>query len=305
VGLVILAMVVYKLQDKVFGAKEFCTKVRFVPVRQIRRFVLSTPGGTSPYATSTPVIDSVTRTPSPTPVPIPGLIPLSFPSFMAQPAPAPYLGVPPVGFPPAPAPYLGVPPVGINPAAAPFLGMPPMGFGVPWLGIPPAPVPYLGVQPLGFPQTPAPYLGVQPLGFPQTPAPYLGVQPLGIDMQMTPWPVGGLGGQHAISPVTAMLVSQLGLREAVSRIGDAALKQRVTDNINEAIDRTIESVSGMTLHPWFGTGEQFMTYPIAAQLALIAARYPEGALKDALLTIAGQIVQKSIAPTGEGTGRRK
>jgi hypothetical protein len=106
-------------------------------------------------------------------------------------------------------------------------------------------------------------------------------------MQMTPWPIAGLGGHHVISPVTVML----GLREAVSRIGDAALKHRVTENVNEAIDRTIEGVSGKTLHPWFGPGAQSMIYPIAAQLALIADRYSEGALKDALLTIAGQIVQ--------------
>ena len=124
-------------------------------------------------------------------------------------------------------------------------------------------------------------------------------------MQMTPWPIAGLGGHHVISPVTVMLLQQLGLREAVSRIGNTALKQRVTENVNEAIDRTIEGVSGMTLHPWFGPGAQFTIYPIAAQLALIADRYPEGALKDALLTIAGQIVQKSIAPTGEGAGRHK
>jgi hypothetical protein len=52
----------------------------------------------------------------------------------------------------------------------------------------------------------------------------------------------GLGGHHVISPVTVMLLQQLGLREAVSRIGDAVLKHRVTENVNEAIDRTVEGV---------------------------------------------------------------
>ena len=197
---------------------------------------------------------------------------------------------PPLGFPPAPAPYLGVPP-----APAPYLGFPP------------APVPYLGVPPLGVPPLCISPLGIHPalgLGFPPAPAPYLGVPPLGLDMQTTPWPIAGLG-HHAISPVTIMLLQQLGLREAASRIGDAALKQCVTDNVNEAINRTIESVTGMTLHPWFGPGAQVTIYPIAAQLALIADRYPEGAMRDALLNIAGQILQKSLAPIGEGAGRHK
>jgi hypothetical protein len=135
----------------------------------------------------------------------------------------------------------------------------------------------------------------------------LGVHPaqaLGLDLQMAQAPITGLGG-HAISPVVTLLLSQLGLREAISRIGDEALKRRVTENVNEAIDRTIEGVSGMTLHPWFGPGAQFMIYPIAAQLALVAQRYPDSAVRDGLLTIAGQILQKSIAPTGEAAARHR
>jgi hypothetical protein len=186
---------------------------------------------------------------------------------------------------------------------APYLGMSPQFMA------PPAPVPYFGVPPLGFAPVPIPYLGVPPVGFPSMTAPYLGMSPLGIqqaqalglDLQMT----SGIGGHHVVSPVTSMLVTQLGLREAVSRVGDEALKQRVTDTINEAIDRTIEGVSGMALHPWYGPGAQLLIYPIASQLALIADRYPEGTLRDALLTIAGQIVQKGLAPTGENVGRRK
>jgi hypothetical protein len=237
---------------------------------------LSTPWGTSPYATPTPVIDSVTR--NPTPVPIPGLMPLGFPQ-----APVPYMGMPPLPFPQYAAPQVPVP----------YMGMPPLGF-------PQAPVPYMGMPPLGFPQyaapqAPMPYMGMPPLGFPQV---------LGLDMQTPSWPITGLGG-HVVSPVVTMLLSQLGLREAISRIGDEALKQRVTSSVNEAIDHTIESVSGMSLYSWLGSGAQFMIYPIAAQLALIAQRYPDGAVREGLLTIAGQIVQKSIAPTGEGTGRHK
>jgi hypothetical protein len=207
---------------------------------------LSTPWGTSPFATPTPVIDSVTRNPAPNPVPIPGLMPLGFPQFMAPQAAVPYMGMPPQYMvPQAPAPYMGMPALGLHPAQA-----------------------------------------------------------LGLDMQMTPSPMAGLGGHAAVFPVITLLLSQLGLREAVSRIGDEALKQRVTASVNEAIDRTIEGVSAMTFHPWFGPGAQFTIYPIAAQLALIAQRYPDGAVRDGLLNIAGQILQKTVAPTGEGSGRQ-
>jgi hypothetical protein len=129
-------------------------------------------------------------------------------------------------------------------------------------------------------------------------------QALGFDIQAAPWAASGIGG-HAVFPVISLLLSQLGLREAVARIGDASLKQRVTDSVNETIDRTIDGLSGMTLQPWFGPGAQFTIYPIASQLALIAQRYPEGAVRDAMITIAGQILQKGIAPTGESGGRHR
>jgi hypothetical protein len=171
------------------------------------------------------------------------------------------------------------------------------------MGVPPqftaaqTTLPYLGIAPqFTAAQTTAPYMG----------APSLGLHPaqaLGFDMQAAPWSIAGLGG-HAIFPVISLLISQLGLREAVARVGDASLKQRVTDSVNETIDRTIDGLTGMTLQPWFGAGAQFTIYPIAAQLALIAQRYPESTVRDALLTIAGQILQKGIAPTGE-TGRHR
>ena len=179
---------------------------------------MSTPWGTSPYATPTPVIDSVTRNPAPNPVPIPGLMPLGFPQFMAPQAAVPYMGMPPQYMvPQAPAPYMGMPAQFMAPqAAVPYMGMPPQ---------------YM------VPQAPAPYMGMPALGL--HPA-----QALGLDMQMTPSPMAGLGGHAAVFPVITLLLSQLGLREAVSRIGDEALKQRVTASVNEAIDRTIEGVSG-------------------------------------------------------------
>jgi hypothetical protein len=102
-----------------------------------------------------------------------------------------------------------------------------------------------------------------------------------------------------------MLVSQLGLREAVSRIGDEGLKQRVLEGVNEALDRTIEGFAGIGFNPWIGPGAQSQIYPLAAELSLIAHRYPEGPMRNALLTIAGQILQNSLNPTGDGGSHRR
>jgi hypothetical protein len=102
-----------------------------------------------------------------------------------------------------------------------------------------------------------------------------------------------------------MLLSQLGLREAAARISDEALKQRVIEGINDTLDRTIEGVAGITLQPWFGPGAQYQIYPVVAELGLMAHRYPEGPLRIALLTIAGQILHKSLAPTEDGGSHRR
>jgi hypothetical protein len=95
------------------------------------------------------------------------------------------------------------------------------------------------------------------------------------------------------------------LREAVSRIGDEGLRQRVTDGVNEALDRTIEGIAGIGFNPWIGPGAQGQIYPLAAELSLVANRYPEGPMRTALLTIAGQIVQNSLNPTGDGGSHRR
>lgn len=241
------------------------------------------------------------------------------PLMAAQPSIAPFLGVQPFapfGYQPFAAP------MGISPLAPHLLGMQ-------------QPFPLLGMQQplatLGV-QFPAVHLqGMQqPFISPliQSAVTHgLGVLPqaahlMGMQQQAIPWwatqhalasslgtpaaslPIVGPGG-YAVSPITSTLLTQLGLREAVSRIGDEGLKERVINGVNEAIDRSIEGVTGMTLHPWFGPGAQFMIYPIVSELALIAHSYPEGTVRNELLNIAGQILNKSIAPTSETGGRRR
>src|SRR5262249_56342283 len=105
------------------------------------------------------------------------------------------------------------------------------------------------MQTPGFGMQTAPW-PMQTPGFGMQTAPWP-MQTPGFGMQTAPWPMAAVGG-HAVSPVIAMLLAQYALRDAVSRIGHAALTQRVTNEINEALDRTIDSFSGMGPHPWFG-----------------------------------------------------
>jgi hypothetical protein len=46
-------------------------------------------------------------------------------------------------------------------------------------------------------------------------------------------------------------------------------------------------------------------YHVVAELGLIAHRYPDGSVRTALLTIAGQILHKSLALTEDGGSRRR
>lgn len=256
---------------------------------------MTSPWMSSPYATPTQIIDGVMQTPAPAPAPIPGLMPLPIGPVGVPPTQVPFLGVPP----------LPIPPLGVHPAYALGYGVSPLS--TPQMGIPPVPFLPFGAQVPSTPFLGAPSLPFSPFGAQQALAPTMGIHPaytLSFGMQTTPWSIAGHGG-HALSPVAAMLLSQLGLREAASRIGDEALKQRVITGVNEALDHTIEGLAGMGLHPWFGPGAQSMIYPVAAELALIAQRYPDGDVRNALLTIAGQILQKSLAPAGEGGGRRR
>ena len=194
------AAAVYKLRHKVFGAKKSSApRCSLIQSQMTRRFALSTPWGTSPFATSTPVIDSVTRNPAPAPIPIPGLMPLSFPQ-----APTPYMGMAPQGYGQVPTPFHGsvtaeLPAVyGSRKFRHPIWAWHRRAHGAEH------PTPYMAecITARAGLAAPTPYLGVPPQGFPQ-------VQALGLDMQMTTSPVAGLGG-HAVSPVITMLVFAVG-----------------------------------------------------------------------------------------------
>ena len=111
-----------------------------------RRFTLTSPWMSSPYATPTQIIDGVMQTPAPTP--IPGLMPLPIGPVGVPPTQVPFLGVPP----------LPIPPLGVHPAYALGYGVSPLS--TPQMGIPPVPFLPFGAQ---VPSTP--FLGEPSLPF--------------------------------------------------------------------------------------------------------------------------------------------
>jgi hypothetical protein len=258
-----------------------------------------------------------------TPSPVPGALP---------PAPIPAYGMPlgamttamiPWTVPPLTpnAPFgigmpLGVPPtpyaaVGLSPTPVSQFGMPPLGvlqgpvapFGMP-LGVPPAPIHGYG---MGMAPSPITQFGAAPFGAPQ-----VGISPYGTPLGTPPAPIPGVVPQTSVpgmlappaplSPTASFLLGQIALKEAASRLGDEALKARVIAGADEAITRTIEDVAGVTLQPWARAGALTWVYPVVAELALLAHRYPEGAVRTQLLNVAGQLLSKGFLANGEGDG---
>lgn len=209
---------------------------------------------------------------------------------VAAPPPAPIPGfVPLVPLAPAPIPPFGIAPFGIAP------------FGTPQFGLPPAPVPAFGM-PLGAPPSPIPMMGLPPAPIaPPFGAPQFGIAPFGMPLGVPPAPVPGvIPPVLPVSAVASVLLPQIALKDVASRLGDAALKGRVIAGLNEAITRSIQDLAGGTLLPWSGVGAPTGVYPVVASLALLAHTLPEGAMRAELLDLAGQLLQKGLAPTGEG-----
>jgi hypothetical protein len=238
--------------------------------------------------------------------PTPYGMPLGASAFGAPPTPVPLfgtpLGMPPVGMQPAPiytlgawqapiAPY-GVSPFGASQAPVPW-AMTPVPFGTPQ-GIPPTPFHGYGISPFGA------QLGGQP-----APIPPLGIPPVG----GSPAPIPGMiPPPYPLTPAAAFLLSQIGLKEAAAHVGDEAVKAKVIAGANEAIARATDDLAGVTLHPWFRAGALAWSYPVVADLALLASKYREGAVRTELLNVAGQLLAKGLGPSAEdlaGGGRRK
>jgi len=164
--------------------------------------------------------------------------------------------------------------------------------------------PYQGHMMGMAPHIPYPAFGINPAYmtgmFPPTAYPTMGVPPVPIP-GLTPPPT-------PLSAPVSFLLAQISLREAASRLGDEAVKERIIANVNEAINRYVDDLAGVTLHPWFrgGPGALPWIYPIVSELALIAHTFTEGSVRQEVLNIASHILQKSITPiAGEEHGKRR
>jgi hypothetical protein len=111
-----------------------------------------------------------------------------------------------------------------------------------------------------------------------------------------------------LSAPASFLLAQISLKEAASRLGDEAVKGRVIASVDEATNRFVDDLAGVTLHPWFrgGPGALPWVYPIVSELSLIAHTFPEGTLRQEVLNTASQLLQRSMTPMiGEEHGRRR
>jgi hypothetical protein len=273
--------------------------------------------GVHPLAQAAPGIPQINPMLGIQPTAIPTIGPLVSPvSPLAHPLTQAMLNIPPLtptfGVQPTPVPVAGAlaAPLLTHPLAQAMQSIQPM---ISTFGIQPTPIP--GFVPLGGMlglQEPfqAAMMGAMPSAFP-------GLIPSAAAFQ-APWLQAALaqtlGMQHmhlpglahhtiAAAPV-AFILSQLSLKEAASRMPDDAMKERIIANINESTNRYIDDLAGVTLHPLLkaaGPGAVPWVYPIVSELALTAHHFPEGTVRNEILNVASQVLQKSMAPvTGEG-----
>ena len=234
-------------------------------------------------------------------------------SLFGAPQIAPMLGIPPTGLPTLGPLASPVSPLA-HPLAQAMLNLQPL---TSTFGVQPTTIPPIGpLAALTGMQEPllAAMLGSAPYSIPGAlpsvlPFPTPGLHPafaslLGMQHLQAP----GMLHQHmALSAPISFILAQISLKEAASRLSDNTIKERIISGVNEAIHRYVEDLAGVTLHPWLKTvpGAAPWVYPLVSELVLISHRYPEASLRNEILNVAGQILQKSIAPTtGEGEAGR-
>jgi hypothetical protein len=91
----------------------------------------------------------------------------------------------------------------------------------------------------------------------------------------------------------------LALREAAAGAGEAGAG--VVRSADGAIDQFIDEYCGTTWHPpWPVPGPGPWVFGLASQLSMIASTLQEGALRNAVLAVAGRVVSKGVAAASPG-----
>jgi hypothetical protein len=118
--------------------------------------------------------------------------------------------------------------------------------------------------------------------------------------------IGGqpLKGQPHPSPeawgaAVAGLAEAANVKQLAAALPEGALRSQLQTGADRSIDGIIDDWCG-TRRPWPWPGPPPWAVAIAAEVTTVANSCPAGILRDELLRIAGQVLQKATATTGAG-----
>jgi hypothetical protein len=95
-------------------------------------------------------------------------------------------------------------------------------------------------------------------------------------------------------PPVSYLISVLSLKEVVGRIPNEQTQQEFSTRIDAAVIDIIDDWCPTRPRPWPWPGPPPWIIPIVSELAFTAHQLQEGRLKEDILQVAGQVIQKSL-----------
>ena len=114
----------------------------------------------------------------------------------------------------------------------------------------------------------------------------LGLPGLGLEPNPSPW----------VSAVSS-LIAVISLREVASKMPDGQVKIGLSKRVDSAISSFIDDCG--TKHPgWPWPGPPPWAYPIASELAVAANTITEGNVRNEVLQVAGQIIERASGSSG-------
>ncbi|MEO6195007.1 MAG: hypothetical protein ABIS20_18480 [Thermoanaerobaculia bacterium] len=112
--------------------------------------------------------------------------------------------------------------------------------------------------------------------------------------------MSGLGSEPNPFPwrfAVSSLIAVISLREVASKMPDGQVKIELGKRVDSAISRFIDDCG--TRHPgWPWPGPPPWVYPIASELSVAANTITEGNVRNEVLKVAGQIIERASGSTG-------